>query len=59
MVTLIAGDQTIHWTADAVLLLRGLCSSTHFNPPSVLQWLPASNPNEEDHLDVLYQSQNC
>lgn len=59
MVTLIAGDRTIHWTAGTVRKLLSLCSSLNVTPPSMLQWLPCRRPEEEDLLDVLRRSRNC
>ncbi|KAH7406123.1 heterokaryon incompatibility protein-domain-containing protein [Phaeosphaeria sp. MPI-PUGE-AT-0046c] len=59
MVTLIAGDRAIRWTAAAVQKLLALCSSHDIYPPSLLQWLPSSRPKDEDLLDVLRRSRNC
>jgi hypothetical protein len=59
MVTLIAGDKSTRWTADTVSKLLGLCTSLEIQPPSVLRWLPASQPDSNDLLDVLQRSRNC
>jgi hypothetical protein len=59
IVTLIAGDKSTRWTADTVSKLLGLCTSLDIHPPSVLRWLPASQPDSDDLLDVLQRSRNC
>lgn len=59
LVTIIADGQTAQWTAVTVQTLLWLCSSQKIVPPSVLRWLPASQPEEEDLLDVLNKSRNC
>jgi hypothetical protein len=59
IVTLIAGDKSTRWTANTVSKLLGLCMSLDIQPPSVLRWLPASQPDSDDLLDVLQRSRNC
>jgi hypothetical protein len=59
LVTIIAGDKSIRWTAGTVTTLLALCSFRNIEPPSVLRWLPASRPEEETLLDVLHRSRNC
>jgi hypothetical protein len=59
MVTIIAGDRITRWTASTITTLLALCSSRAIEPPSVLRWLPASRPEEESLLDVLYRGRNC
>jgi hypothetical protein len=59
LVTAIAGDKSIHWTASTVTTLLALCSSRKIETPSVLRWLPASRPEEETLLDVLHRGRNC
>jgi hypothetical protein len=59
IVTLVAGNMSIRWTADTVSTLLSLCSEHRLQPPSVLRWLPASRPDSEDLLDVLHRSRNC
>jgi hypothetical protein len=53
------GDKATHWTADTVHTLLDLCTSHSIQPPSVLRWLPASQPEAGDLLDVLQRSRNC
>jgi hypothetical protein len=59
LVTLIAGDRSTRWTADTVSILLALCKSRGIQPPSVLRWLPATQPDSDDLLDVLCRSRNC
>jgi hypothetical protein len=59
MVTIIAGDRTTRWTAFTITTLLTLCSSRGIEPPSVLQWFPASRPEEQTLLDVLHRGRNC
>jgi hypothetical protein len=59
MVTLIVGDRSTRWTADTVSILLALCASLELRPPSVLRWLPGTQPDSDDLLDVLYRSRNC
>jgi hypothetical protein len=59
MVTLIVGDRSTRWTAETVSVLLALCASLELQPPSVLRWLPGSQPDSDDLLDVLYRSRNC
>jgi hypothetical protein len=59
LVTLIVGDIVIHWTSQVVSTLLGLCSALDIEAPSVLRWLPASRPEDEELLDVLHRSRNC
>jgi len=55
----IVGERTIHWTSDTVRALLKLCRKVELVPPSVLRWLPASRPESEDLLSVLYRGRNC
>lgn len=59
LVVLVVGDRQIHWTSATVSKLLDLCSSLHIDPPSALHWVPASQPDHGDLLDVLQRCRNC
>ncbi|KAH4968284.1 hypothetical protein HBH77_124510 [Parastagonospora nodorum] len=59
IVTLVVGKWTLRWTADTVSTLLNLCKTLDFRAPSVLRWLPSSQPEAGDLLDVLHRSRNC
>lgn len=52
-------DRTLRWGASEVTRLLKLCSNHNIEPPSLLRWSPASQPEEEEFLDVLYRCRNC
>lgn len=59
LVVFVLGDCTINWTATTASILLKLCSSLNINPPSALEWLPATQPNGGDFLDALVRCRNC
>lgn len=58
LAVLIAGDKTTQWTMESINKLLNLCKIMSIEPPSVLRWLPASEP-DPDFLSVLHNSRNC
>lgn len=58
LVVLIAGNHTIHWTAETVQKLLTLCQSMAVDTPSVLHYMPGTRPEEEDLLNVLHRARN-
>lgn len=57
LVTMVAGQKTARWTSESINKLLVLCTQLNIEPPSALNWLPASHP-ERDILSVLQRSRN-
>lgn len=58
LAVMIAGDKKTQWTMESINKLLNLCKIMSIEPPSVLRWLPASEPHR-DFLSVLHNSRNC
>lgn len=59
IVTLVVGKWTLRWTADTVSTLLSLCKTLGIQAPSILRWLPSTQPEAGDLLDVLHRRINC
>lgn len=59
LVTLYTDYETIHWDAHTVRELMRLCDRRKHDPPGVLHWLPATQRDEHDCLDLLHRARRC
>ena len=59
LVALCTDLKTIHWDARTVRELMILCDRHNYDPPGVLHWLPATQLNEYDCLDLLHRARRC
>ena len=59
LVALYTDSNTIHWDAQTVRELIFLCNAYKHNPPGVLNWLPATQRDEHDCLDLLHRARRC
>jgi len=51
--------QIIHWDAHTVRQLMFLCKSLNHDPPGVLHWLPATQRDKHNCLDLLHRARRC
>jgi hypothetical protein len=59
LVVLHTDHETIYWHAQTVQELVNLCKNLNHDPPGVLHWLPATQRDEHDCLDLLHRARRC
>jgi len=59
LVALHVDDQIIHWDRRTVDELITLCEDLDYDPPGVLRWLPATQREGNDSLDLLHRARHC
>jgi len=59
LVALHVDEQIIHWDRHTVDELICLCEDLDYDPPGVLRWLPATQREGNDSLDLLHRARHC